>query len=164
MLCAAVGFALVVLGTSFPIEGLLSQRSALSSTAHELTTVKAQNQSLSRQVSALANPATVNGLARHDYGFVGKGQRAYDILPASSPSGSDTSGSGQVPLGGPPVVPGSARSQALLGVPVPSRSLGTQHADDSAVTSAGGSVSVMVVPPEPHSYWGRVLKSLEFWN
>jgi cell division protein FtsB len=164
MLVAAVVFALIVLGTSFPIEGLLSQRSALSSTAHELTTVEAQNDSLSRQVSALANPATVNGLARHDYGFVGAGQRAYDILPASSPSGSLLSGSGQVPLGGSPVVPGSARSQALLGILVPNRSLGTQHADDSTAASVGGSASVTVAPPEPHSYWGRVLKSLEFWN
>jgi hypothetical protein len=163
MVGAAVVFALVVLGTSFPLEGLLAQRSALSSTAHELTTVEAQNQSLSRQVTALADPATVNGLARHDYGFVGQGQRAYDILPASSPSGSVPSGSGQVPLGGPPVVPGSARSQALLGV-VPSGTVTTPHAADTAPTGVAGSASVMVVPPEPHSYWGRVLKSLEFWN
>ena len=122
MVGAAVVFVCVVLLTSFPLSGVLSQRSALSGTAHQLATVQAQNEALARQVSALADPATVDGLARHDYGFVPEGQRAYDILPSSSPSGSELPGSGQVPLNGPPVVPGSARSQALIGIVAPAGS------------------------------------------
>ncbi len=163
MVIGAIVFAAVVLLTSFPIAGLLSQRSALSGTAHELSTVKTENEALARQVSDLTNAAAVNGLARHDYGFVPKGTRAYDILPSSSPSGSSLSGTGQVPLNGPPVVPGSARSQALIGVVAPVGARSTLRATDSTragSSPAGGGAE----PPEPHSYWGRVVRSLEFWN
>jgi len=166
LLIGAIVFASVVLLTSFPIGGLLSQRSALAGTAHELVTVKAENQALARQVSDLSDPATVNDLARHDYGFVPKGQRVYDILPASSPSGSASAASGQVPLNGPPVVPGSARSQALIGVVAPvvapstAGATNSVHAKDAAALASSDSPA----PPEPHSYWGRVVRSLEFWN
>ena len=166
LLVGAIVFACVVLLTSFPIGGLLSQRSALSGTARELATVKAQNEALSRQVSDLSHPATVNNLARHDYGFVPKGQRVYDILPSPSASGSAAAGSGQVPLAEPPVVPGSARSQALIGVvapagtitPSPTTKGAPPKGETAAVTGTGPE------PPEPHSYWARVARSLEFWN
>jgi cell division protein FtsB len=166
LLVGAIVFACVVLLTSFPIGGLLSQRSALTGTAHELTTVRAENQALARQVSDLSNPSTVNDLARNDYGFVAKGQRVYDILPSSSPSGSALAGSGQVPLDGPPVVPGSARSQALIGVVDPVETASSTGATKSArAKEASGSASAAAPePPEPHSYWGRVVKTLEFWN
>jgi cell division protein FtsB len=166
LLVGAIVFACVVLLTSFPIGGLLAQRSALSGTAHELATVKAENEALARQVSDLSHPATVSDLGRRDYGFVAKGQRVYDILPASSPSGSDSVGSGQVPLDGPPVVPGSARSQALIGVEAPASTTGssgsTKTAHGAGTTGPVGGTGP--APPEPHSYWGRVVRSLEFWN
>ncbi len=166
MLIGAIVFAGVVLLTSLPVEGLLTQRSALSGTAHELTTVQAENQSIARQVADLENPATVNGIARLDYGFVPKGQRVFDILPASDPSGTASAGSGQVPLSGPPVVPGSARSQALIGVTAPPG--GATTASATTGTRSGGSGPVVTgqspEAPEPHSYWGRVLRSLEFWS
>jgi cell division protein FtsB len=165
ILLGAIALAAIVLLTSFPIEGLLSQRSALSGTAHELTTVQAENNLLARQVSDLSNPSTVNSLARHDYGFVPRGQRVYDVLPSSSPSGSALSASGLVPLNGSPVAPGSTRSQALIGIVAP---IGVTDApsvpDRSATASRGSSSGVDVEPPEPHSYWGRVVRSLEFWN
>ena len=160
MVGATVVFVAVVLLTSFPLSAVLSQRSALSGTAHQLATVQAQNRSLARQVSELANPAAINGLARHDYGFVAKGQRAYDILPASSPSGSVLPGSGQVPLSGPPVVPGSARSQALTGI------VGSAGgAGGSGLTGGARSGDVHAgQSAEPRSYWARVVRSLEFWS
>jgi len=160
MLGAAIVIAVVVLLTSFPIAGLLNQRSALSTTGHELTVVHAENQSLSHQVADLANPSTVNALARHDYGFVVKGQQAYDVLPSSGPSGAALSASNQVPLDGPPVVPGSARSQALIGIVAPLEAVGAAP----ATSGAEGSGSDSGEQPEPHSYWGRVVRSLEFWN
>lgn len=164
MLIGAIVLAGVVLLTSFPVEGLLTQRSALSGAAHELGTVQAENQSLARQVSDLENPATVNGIARLDYGFVPKGQRVFDILPASNPSGTASSGSGEVPLSGPPVVPGSARSQALIGVTAPPGGAGTPTAATTGARSGGSDAVVTGQSPEPHSYWGRVVRSLEFWN
>jgi hypothetical protein len=166
MLLGAIAFAAIVLLTSFPIGGLLSQRSAIAGTANELTTVKAENDALARQVADLSSPAAINDLARHDYGFVPLGQRVYDILPSSSPSGSALSGSGEVPLNGPPVVPGSARSQALVGV-VASLGVASPPPATSARSGAAHGSSATAnppAPPEPHSYWGRVVKSLEFWN
>jgi len=166
LLVGAIVFACLVLLTSFPIDGLLSQRSALTGTARELTTVRAENEALARQVSDLSNPSTVNDLARNDYGFVAPGQRVYDILPSSSPSGSALTGSGQVPLDGPPVVPGSARSQALIGVVAPAGSTSPVSATKSSHgrDPTGAASAAAVEPPEPHSYWGRVVQTLEFWN
>ncbi len=160
MVGATVVFVCVVLLTSFPLGEVLSQRSAVSGTAHELANVQAQNEALARQVSDLANPSAVDGLARRDYGFVPTGQRAYDILPSSSPSGAVLPGSGQVPLNEPPVAPGSSRSQELTGVVAPTVAAGAPRATGGAApggASGGGS-------PEPRSYWARVVKSLEFWS
>ncbi len=157
---ATVVFVCVVLLTSFPLSGVLSQRSALSGAAHELATVQAQNRALARQVSDLATPAAVDGLARLDYGFVPKGQRAYDILPSSSPSGSALPGSGQVSLNEPPVAPGSSRSQELTGIVAPAGGTSAPRITTRAGSGgAGGGES-----PEPRSYWARVVKSLEFWS
>jgi cell division protein FtsB len=164
MLLGAIGFAVVVLLTSFPLGGLLSQRSALSGTAHELSTVTAENETLARQVSALSEPSTVNDLARQDYGFVPKGQRVYDILPATSASGSAAAASGQVPLDEGPVVPGSARSQALIGVVAPAGSVGPAPSSAHSKDTEDSLSSDDVAAPESHSYWGRVVQSLEFWN
>jgi cell division protein FtsB len=160
VLGSAIVLAAVILLTSFPLAGVLSQRSALSSTTRQLATVQAENESLGRQASQLAAPATLNDLARHDFGFVPKGQRAYNVLPSSSPSGSGSSGSlgpDQVPLNGLPVVPGSARSQALIGVAT-GGAPATRPADGTS-GAAGSAPS-----GEPRSYWGRVVRSLEFWN
>ena len=160
MVGATVVFVVVVLVTSFPLSAVLSQRSALSGSAHQLAAVQAQNRSLARQVSDLANPSAINGLARHDYGFVPRGQRAYDILPASSPSGSVVPGSGQVPLSGPPVVPGSARAQALTGIVAPAGGTG-----GGGLTGPARSGNVRSTQSaEPRSYWARVVRSLEFWS
>ena len=50
--------------------------------------------------------------------------------PSSSPSGSALPASGQVPSNGPPVVPGSARSQALIGVVAPAGAPASSRATD----------------------------------
>ena len=165
LLGAAIVLAALILLTSFPLGGVLAQRSALSSTAHELTAVQADNASLGRQASLLAAPSTLNGLARHEFGFVPKGQRAYNVLPSSSRAGSGSTtqtsaGADQVPLNGPPVVPGSARSQALIGVVAPAGVAVALRAGNGTGGADSGSAS----SSEPRSYWGRVVRSLEFWN
>ena len=149
----SVSFALIVLATSFPLTGLLAQRTALSSTAHGITTVEAQNRTLSAQASALSNQAATDKLARQDYGFVSGGQRAFTILPPSSASQAQRS-AGQVPLDEAPVVPGSTQSESLLGV-TPATSPTTGH---GRRTSRPGTVG------EPRGYWARVIKTLEFWS
>ena len=161
MVGAAIAFASIVLLTSFPIAAVLSQRSALSGTAHEITTLQTENDSLSRQASALADPATVNDLARHDFGFVSAGQQAYDILPSPGSSPRVSLGTGQVPLNEPPVAPGSARSQALAGIvaPAPDAARGRHSINQSGFGGTGTGASA-----EPRDYWARVVRSLEFWN
>jgi hypothetical protein len=147
----AVTFAAVVLLTSFPLGELLSQGSALSSTAHGLDTVQQENRVLAGQAAALSNPSAVDNLARRVYGLVPRGQRAFDVLPPSTASAA-SSKSGEVPLDEGPVAPGSSRSQTLVGVVAPASAPSTRPAKRPAG------------PVEPRSYWARVMKSLEFWN
>jgi hypothetical protein len=60
-------------------------------------------------------------------------------------------------LNGPPVVPGSARSQALIGVVA-------AGAPAPRPTDGGSAAAGSAPSGEPRSYWGRVVRSLEFWN
>ncbi len=153
VLLGAALFAVVVLATSMPIGNLLSQRQQLRSSSAELARLHAENSLLSHEAHQLSNTATVDALARSVYGLVPPGSKAYDILPASSASGSTSPAAGNaVPLEGPPVVPGSKESQALLGVDPG----GFQW---PAVTSAA-SVGSSSGP----GYWSRVLSNLEFWR
>ncbi len=154
LLGAAVLFAAVVLVTSFPFSEVLSQRAAIASTSHELASMQAANQELSRQASALGDAATIESLARHDYGFVTAGSRAYDILPPPGSSDPTSTASGYVPLDAPAVVPGSARSQALLGVNAPATAAAGQR------TSHAGAAGASVDDPDgpapsgpPRGYW-----------
>ena len=157
VLAGAVVFAAVVLLTSFPLTEVLSQRSALSDAARKLASFDAANRALSGQVAALGQPGSAAALARHDYGFVAKGQRAYDILPPSGGVAPTSTRSGYVPLDAPPVDPGSASSQALIGVAALAPSTGPTH----RAASTTGARHRSGPPP---GYWGRVVHSLEFWN
>jgi len=159
LVTGAVVLAGVVILTSFPFSEVFSQRSALSTTARQLSSMEAANRLLAGQVSGLSATATIEALARHDYGFVPQGDRAYDILPPSGTSDPSSTASGDVPLDAPPVVPGSSRSQALLGVVVPAT--GPEGSETSRSGSAGTPPAPSGPPP---GYWARVLNSLEFWN
>ena len=154
LVAAAVGFATIVLLTSFPLTGLLSQGAALSSTARDLSTVDQQNRNLAGQAGDLSSPSIVDDLARQEFGLVPRGQRAFDILPATA--GTSGSISGQVPLNEPPVSPGSTQAQALIGIP-PTPAGDEHHDRRASSTTHTGS-------PEPHGYWARVVRSLEFWS
>ncbi|MHB8682068.1 MAG: septum formation initiator family protein [Acidimicrobiales bacterium] len=149
-------FAGAVLATGMPVSALLTQHHQLSETAAALARVQAANQALSVQARHLGDPSTVSGLARTDYGMVPPGDKAYVILPPAGSSAAAIAGSGHVPLDGPPVVPGSPQSQALLGggVPASSSSAGSRSAAASphAGAKSGG------------GFWSRVLHTLEFWH
>ncbi|HXW32018.1 MAG TPA: hypothetical protein VEJ21_02920, partial [Acidimicrobiales bacterium] len=119
---AALGFAAVVLVTSMPVSALLTQHTQLSSTATALARARAADRSLGAEAAALGDASTVAGLARTEYGLVPSGQKAYVILPPAGSSSVTVTGSGHVPLGTGPVVPGSAESRQLLGLAPPSSS------------------------------------------
>lgn len=152
LLGGAALFALIVLVTSFPLGTLLSQRSQLASASGEVTRLSAADQSLTRQVAQLSDPAIVTGIARRDFGLVPKGARAYAVLP---PPLTAADAKSQPPaLSGQPVAPDSARSETLLGLnpsaPLPAALRAPVHDASGATATAG--------------YWTRVAQTLEFWR
>lgn len=179
MVAVSVVFAAVVLATSLPVSALLSQRSQLASTAKQVGTLEEQNKALQGEARELSDPATVAGIARRDYGLVAPGSQAYEILPTSGSSDTAAQSSGHVPLDGPPVVPGSALSQQLLGAPGGTGSgmgsgTGTNSGSgassgSTAPASSGrdshdGSEQVSNAGSESSGFWSRVVRSLEFWH
>lgn len=154
LVLGAVVFALVVLATGMPVSALLAQRHSVSSASTELTRLHEENSSLQNQERQLNDSDTVGALARTDYGLVPSGDKAYDILPTPGSSGASAAGTGHVPLNGPPVVPGSGESQALLGL----GSSGPSARGEVAGTTNSGHA------PATPGLWGRVLDTLEFWR
>ena len=146
----------VVLATSMPVSALLTQRRELGAASTALAQTQATNRTLAAQAKALTKPGTVTGLARTDYGLVPPGTKAYVILPPQGASPSVVATSGHVPLGGPPVVPGSERSRQLLGL-----------GDTGSTSGSGGTHGSHGSGPHraaPTSFWGRVARTLEFWR
>jgi hypothetical protein len=151
-------FAGAVLLTGLPVSALLAQHRQLASTAAGLRQLQAADSSLTAQSRRLSDSGTVSGLARSDYGLVPPGQKAYVILPPPGASAAAVAGSGHVPLQGPPVVPGSAQSQALLGVGAPGPSTSRARTSSARRGNPAGSAAA------PGSFWSRVEHALEFWR
>jgi cell division protein FtsB len=146
----------VVLATSMPVSALLTQRRELGAASAALAQTQATNGTLASQAKALTNSGTVSGLARTDYGLVPPGSKAYVILPPQGASPNVVATSGHVPLGGPPVVPGSERSRQLLGL-----------GDTGSTSGSGGSHGTRGSESHaaaPTSFWSRVARTLEFWR
>jgi Septum formation initiator len=165
----SAAFAAVVLATSMPVSALLAQHGKLSQTSAQLRALEAQNRTLSQEAKALTDPSTVAGIARRDYGLVSPGSQAYEILPPAGSSAAAAQGTGYVPLNGPPVVPGSARSQQLIGaselsqVASPASGSGGGTASQPREDASRSDPSA----PDPSSragFWSRVASSLEFWR
>ncbi|HXQ62638.1 MAG TPA: septum formation initiator family protein [Acidimicrobiales bacterium] len=168
LLLAAVVFAAVVLLSALPWSTLADQHAQLTSASSELSQLQAENRALAVQARRLSNKTTQAGLARQDYGLVESGQKAFDILPPPGTTPSEVTGGGHVPLDEPPVVPGSRRSEELLGVDVGSsaplgdtvRSTSAQVASDSRPARQRASVD----PLGARGFWSRVAHTLEFWS
>jgi hypothetical protein len=161
----------VVLASAMPLSALMAQHQQLASSTSQIERLRVENRSLGDEARQLSDAAAVAGLARRDYGLVAAGQKAYDILPppgAQEPTAAD---SGHVPLEEPPVVPGSSRSQELLGiggdasapsgVAAPDR--GAAHVPAGTQTSAGGGVGA-TGDADTGGFWSRVTHTLEFWS
>jgi hypothetical protein len=167
VLVGAAVFAVAVLATSMPVSALLSQNQALATTSAQVNQVKAQNQALAQEAARLGNTSTVDNLARGDFGFVQPGQKAYDVLPAAGAPAASASLSGHVPLDGPPVVPGSAQSENLLGGGADPVSALPGSASPTTTTGTGGSGSKAGSGSKTGSgpdFWSRLAGTLEFWR
>ncbi|HVC69394.1 MAG TPA: septum formation initiator family protein [Acidimicrobiales bacterium] len=167
LLVAAV-FAFVVVLFTMPWSVLASQRQQLTSDSSQVSDLQAENRVLSAQASQLADPTAVAGLARQDYGLVRPGQRAYDILPPAGSASSTVADAGHVPLNEAPVVPGSRRSQELLGAGVgsatPPISARTSESQSVGERSLSGNSARQSAPPGAGGFWSRVGHTLEFWS
>jgi len=144
--------------TGMPVSALLTQHRQLATTAAELTQLQDADRTLAAQARALADSSTVSGLARSEYGLVPSGQKAYVVLPPSGATAAQVAGSGHVPLEGPPVVPGSAQSEALLGL---------STATTPATSASGPAPGAHRTAANGHGsagFWARVLRTLEFWR
>ena len=156
-------FAGGVLLTGLPVSALLDQHHQLATTSAALQGLQSADKELSAQSRHLTSPATVQQMARSDYGMVPPGEKAYVILPPPGSSAAAVAGSGHVPLEGPPVVPGSALSQQLLGLQ-PASHDGASGTMGHGSSSTGSSRSSGRISASSGSFWGRVVHTLEFWR
>jgi hypothetical protein len=176
-------FAAVVLLVALPWTTLLNQHTQLSSATAETDQLQVENKALAAQAKELSSAATQSALARQDYGLVRKGQTAYDILPPPGAAANEAIEAGHVPLDEPPVVPGSRRSQELLGAGVvnptsaasssPGSTAGATTGESTpaasrpaASRSSSSSPNASAAPARlpTGGFWSRVGATLEFWN
>jgi len=169
LLFLAAVFAAIVLLRGLPWSTILNQKAQLSSATVEVKELQAENNALAVQAQQLAANSTQAALARQDYGLVHPGQTAYDVLPPPGPAASAAIGGGHVPLDETAVVPGSRRSEELLGAGV----VGSTPAEGAAAaangqvrTEAGATADGGVSGAHGVSggFWSRVVRTLEFWS
>jgi cell division protein FtsB len=169
VLLAAVLFAAIVLLGALPWSTLANQHAQLTSASAQVNELQAQNRTLAAQARELSSKETQAGLARQDYGLVEPGQKAYEILPASGTSSPTANEAGHVPLNEAPVVPGSKRSEQLLGVNAVG-STSTNSTTRSSVDSGAADRSprtqgvTLTNTLGDRSFVSRVVHTLEFWN
>lgn len=163
LVLGSVAFAAIVLLSALPWSTLLDEHAQLSSDSAEVSTLQAQNRALADQARQLADTSTQTALARQDYGLVHPGQTAYDILPAPGTTPSNAVSSGHVPLDESPVVPGSRRSEQLLGAGVGTTAT-TGSSAGTVVDRAHAAMQPADLKRGAGGFWSRVGHTLEFWN
>lgn len=168
MVVGAAAFGAVVLATSFPASELLSQRQAISSATSEVQRLKSSDRALSAMAARLSRPATVDRLARQEFGLVEPGVKVYSIEP---PSGSQPgAGLGPSPLTTPPVLPGGFGGSAPTGGGPATGSGSGSSASDSGSGSPSGSTGKTSGSGSSggtgahEGLLGRVIHTLEFWR
>lgn len=71
----------VVIGV-YPTRTYFAQRAALQRAQHQLGVLQTENGKLEQQAADLNDDATIENLARGQFGFVRPGEEAFAILPA----------------------------------------------------------------------------------
>lgn len=110
-----VGLGVAVIVTSFPYRALSRQHAAISSLSSHIARMEATNKVLKAEAAQLENPNVVRELAVSQFGL-NPTSSAVNRAPvvSGSPYGQPIH---PVPLSVPPVLPGSALSNSLLGLP-----------------------------------------------
>lgn len=69
-----------------PARTYLDQKTAIALEQKTIQVLKMENAKLGQQRSSLNNNATIEQIARQDYGLVEPGQQAFMVLPSSAPA------------------------------------------------------------------------------
>jgi cell division protein FtsB len=88
-LAVKIVLVLLVLGGAmylfvFPARAYLAQKQEIAAEEHTVAVLRAEDSKLSSQSSALRDGATIEQIARQQYGLVKPGQQAFMVLPAPS--------------------------------------------------------------------------------
>ncbi len=68
----------------FPTRTLVEQRHQIAAVRHEIALLDAENAHLRHEAADLQRPATIERIAREEFGLVMKGEKAYAVLPPPS--------------------------------------------------------------------------------
>jgi cell division protein FtsB len=170
ILVASAAFAALVLGTSFPASGLLSDHRQLAATNAAVHNLRAENSALAQEQQQLNSKAEIHSLARQDYQLVDPGSTAYNVLPPTSQP--NKSGSTDVtgdPGSQPVVAPAHAAGMSPdPDVPTTSTTSPAAASGAQAPASSGSGSSTSTPTTQPTNtsggFWSRTLHSLEFWR
>ena len=72
---------------AFPTRTYLDQRREIAVVERTVSVLKTENAKLSAESSALQDNATIEQIARQEYGLVTPGQQAFVVLPSPAPAG-----------------------------------------------------------------------------
>jgi Septum formation initiator len=142
---------------------LLNQRSELSSSQSQLSSLHAQDAALAQEKKNLSDSGEIGRIARQQYQLVTPGQQAYEVLPPTGSAAGGTRYAGDPGSAG-PVTP-SASSE------LPPASTTTTTTPSAADRTSGGSASAAVkqgtsqnATPAGGGLFSRMEHTLEFWR
>jgi cell division protein FtsB len=149
MLLGSVVVSAVVLFAWFPASSLLHQRSNLTASEAQLSSLHKQDAALAQEKKNLSDAGEIGRIAREQYQLVSPGQGAYEVLPPSGATAAGTPYAGD-PGSAAPVTPSATPELPPGGVTTTTASTLPGSAGTSAPTSS--------------SFVSRMLHTLEFWR
>ena len=149
MLLGSVVISAVVLFAWFPAGSLLHQRSTLTASEAQLSSLHKQDAALAQEKKNLSDAAEIGRIAREQYQLVSPGQGAYEVLPPSGATAAGTPYAGD-PGSAAPVTPSATPELPPGGVTTTTAPTLSGSAGTSAPTSSG--------------FVSRMLHTLEFWR
>jgi cell division protein FtsB len=168
ILVASAAFAALVLGTSFPASGLLSDHRQLAATDAALHRLRAENSALAQEKQQLNSKAEIHSLARQDYQLVDPGETAYNVLPPTAqPNKHSSPGVNGDPGSQPVVAPANAAGMSPdPNVPTTSTTSPAGSGPQAPTSGSKSTSSTPTTTPTNASggFWIRTLHSLEFWR
>lgn len=169
ILVASAAFAALVLGTSFPASGLLSDHRQLAATDAALHRLRAENSALAQEKQQLNSKAEIHSLARQDFQLVDPGETAYNVLPPTAQATKNSSPGVTGDPGRQPVVAPANAAGMSPDPNVPTTSATSAAASGAQTPTSSGSKSTSSTPTTTPTnagggFWIRTLHSLEFWR